>query len=373
MRESYYAIVFYLSCLNAKYYIKFQIHKIKTTFLFHFEYFLFFFSLKKKFKTFFRYYVYKEDKRTEASMSRLTLRKSFFDSIWPLILSDNVCDTHSKHSCSYYYPDTVFDNIWLHGYLAERGFKNYQPPTVIRCCFDEDEGKLLLCESSEDNNATVLEKSKPSGMQADEFSYQSQDEEDSLYRAKAIDIQSLGQQTAAVNNSFDTRRKLAHSFINRQYPWYMQWPEYLTPFKLTDVARQDFNSKFKQAIIQDMITFNCKLIIIDLAKQVCLHLLQDWLNFTRFAFVIVLARSEDAVKQIKLMGQNLSAVMVLENMSYSWHEQLTESLRIGVTHATAIGVFENCAKPFIFVFGRRRHCCKLNMHRVLRKTNEIGL
>ncbi|XP_050333509.1 uncharacterized protein LOC126761415 [Bactrocera neohumeralis] len=303
-------------------------------------------------------------------MSHLTLRKSFFDSLWPLILSDNVCDTHIKHRCSYYYPDTQFGNIWLHGYLAERGFKNYQPPTVIRCCLDEDKGKLFLCESTEDNVTELERLKKPIGIKADELSNQSQDEKDTLYSYKKLNIPvALEQQIAAFNNSFDTRRKLAHSFINRQYPWYMQWPEYLTPYKLTDVARQDFNSKLKQAIIQDMITFNCKLMIIDLAKQVCLHVLFDWLNFTRFAFVIVLARSEDAVKQIKLMGQNLSAVMVVENMEISWHEQLTESLRVGVTHATALGVFENCAKPFIYVFGRKRHCCKLNVHRVLRKTN----
>ncbi|XP_011179870.2 uncharacterized protein LOC105210541 [Zeugodacus cucurbitae] len=301
-------------------------------------------------------------------MSRLTLRKSFFDSLWPLILSDNVCDTHSKHRCTFYYPDQQFSNIWLHGYLAERGFKNYQPPTVIRCCFDEDEGKLLLCESADDND-TELKKHKASDVKADELSYQSQDDEDTPYRSKALDILPLGHQIAAVNNSFDTRRTLAHRFINRQFPWYMQWPDYLTPFKLTDVAQQDFNSKLKQAIVQDMITFNCKLIIIDLAQEMCLHVLEDWLNFTRFAFVIMLARSEDAVKQIKLMGSNLSAVKVVENMEYSWHEQLTESLRVGVTHATVLGVFENCAKPFIFVFGRRRNCCKLNMHRVLRKNS----
>ncbi|XP_004518778.1 uncharacterized protein LOC101452032 [Ceratitis capitata] len=299
-------------------------------------------------------------------MSRLTLQKSFFDRLWPLILSDNVCDTYSKNKCKFYDPDQRFDDVWVHGYLAGRGFKNYQPPTVIRCCFDENERKLSLCEIR-DEKSEEWGKSDVDIKASIEESQHSENASEEFDTVKGPHYLTLDEQINAANNSFDTRRKLAHAFINRQYPWYMQQPTYETPFQLTDTMRQMFTSRLEKAVLQDMHTFNCKLVLIDLVKQICLHELRDWLNFTRYAFVIVVARSEDAVKQIKLMGPNLSAAMVLENMEYTWHDQLSESLRVGLVHASNIGVFENCTRSFIFVFARRRNSCKLNMHRVLRK------
>ncbi|XP_053954384.1 uncharacterized protein LOC128860719 [Anastrepha ludens] len=300
-------------------------------------------------------------------MSRLTLQKSFFDNLWPLILSDNVCDTLSKNLCRFYEPDQPFDNVWLHAYLADRSFKNYQPPKVIRCCFDDKEEKLVLSETSV-TNGTELRAFTPNIKTGDELSKQSVEEEEELYSPKIVDISPIDQRIAALNENFDNRRRLAFAFINRQYPWYMQPPEYDAHFELTDNIRKYFNSKLEQAIIQDMHRFNCKLMIIDLAEQMCLHEMQLWLKFGSYAFMIVVARSEDAVKQIKLMGTNLSAVMLVENMEYTWQEQLTESLRVGLAHAAAMGIFENCMKSFVFVFSRNRHSCNSNAYRVLRKT-----
>ncbi|XP_017462523.1 PREDICTED: uncharacterized protein LOC108355902, partial [Rhagoletis zephyria] len=154
--------------------------------------------------------------------------------------------------------------------------------------------------------------------------------------------------------------------VNRQYPWYMQPPEYDAPFQLADYVHQEFNGKLQQAVIRDIHTFNCKLMFIDLAVQVCLHEMHQWLEFTRFAFIIVVARSQDAVKQIKLMGQNLTAVMIEEDIKRTWQEQLTESLHVCMAHASELGLVEYCTQSFAFVFSRNRNSCRLNTHRVLR-------
>ncbi|XP_067645817.1 uncharacterized protein [Eurosta solidaginis] len=297
-------------------------------------------------------------------MSKLTLQNSFFDNIWPLILTENVCDIKSKNVCSFYEPEQLFDNIWLHRYLADRGFKNYQPPTALRCHFDDKE-ELFLTETSMDSYSEV-NVHRPNKSLKNQKEYDS-NEEELLCTATKSDIASLEQQTTALQTYFEQRRKLASAFINRQYPWYMQRPEYDTPFNFSDSMRNEFCGKLEQAVIEDIHIFNCKLMIIDLVERICLHVMPNWQKFTRYAYIIVVVRSENAMKQVKLMGPNLDAIMLVENMEYTWQEQLTESLRIAVEHAKLLGEFDSCMKSFVFVFSRARSSSKLDSHRVMRK------
>lgn len=300
--------------------------------------------------------------KIEAQESRLTLRSSFFDDLWPLILQENRCDIHSKNTSEFFVPLRRFDALWAHTYLAERNFGDYSEPTEI------------VCSRKQHHIRQHFKNFSTKAKIAKRFLQKTISEESQKpIRFQASAICTVEEQIRKQNNAQLRRQKLAYDYVNREFPWYIRRPLYTT-YKITSItdeaqdARIIENMQFN--ILRNIFIFTCKLLFIDVGSNIPINSLKKWYKFCRYVHIIMIVRDEELCSQLDHSSASVSAVYLEEFYEITWQEELESSLLTALRHARINKLFEDCVQPIIFVFSKKRNMKYLDHFCVLRRNYE---
>uniref|UniRef100_A0A1I8MV78 Uncharacterized protein n=1 Tax=Musca domestica TaxID=7370 RepID=A0A1I8MV78_MUSDO len=244
--------------------------------------------------------------------SETIIKKSFLDFMWPRILEENVCEINRENKTKFFIPEVKFDNLWAHSLLAAKCYGEYRKPLELDARNEQATG--------ENQNELELEQMP--------------------YRTPVPTIMPLDQQLANIERDREIRKQLAYDFVNRTVPWYIQ---------------------------QNIQNFQCQLMIIDVAIDFGLREVGRCLKFLPYVKVIAVVRNADLCRQLVNYNCGIAVTRMEDNLENSWHDELNRSLNMGIQFAKDNHLFENMAKPFVFVFANNRNFCACDKFKVLRE------
>ncbi|SPP88074.1 uncharacterized protein LOC117589828 [Drosophila guanche] len=284
--------------------------------------------------------------------SKQTMGSSFWEDLWPQLLEENKCHIESK-SVAFYVPRQPFSALHFHSYLAEAGYPDYVLPHDMRCC--EAAKRQEAAEEEAQLAANAETKARQDAASVDT-------ERCSSHPA----IQSVDKMVNQLRAEQERRQKLAYEFANRKYPWTMQTPKHELSFEVTTEQRVCFVQPMEKKILDDLLDHECKLMIIDVGKDVELKDCQRWIKFRPYIQMLALVRTAQMERCLQLLGV-LHTLVVEESAGNSWHDELEASLRSGLKQAKRLHILRACGEPFLFVFSRFRGICTCDTYGVLRR------
>ncbi|KAH8278377.1 hypothetical protein KR018_001358, partial [Drosophila ironensis] len=281
-----------------------------------------------------------------------TMADSFFDVLWPLILDENTCRIESERE-DFFEPKQPFNKMKWHRYLADVGFPSYMTPHELRCCAA---AKREEAENEENQMAANRE--------AEERKAQAQC--DFLERGSQ-DIRPVDQEVVFLRQKQERRQKLAYDFANRRYPWTMQTPSHELGFEVTEQLEQCFKHPMEFQILQDIHDHSCRLMILDIGRDVTIADCHRWIKFRPYIQMLALVRTPLMERSVQLLNV-FHTLQVEESAENSWHDELICSLRAGFIHAQKMGLMKSCGQPLVYVFCRYRGICVCDTYKILRHT-----
>lgn len=273
--------------------------------------------------------------------SDTTICTNFLENLWLLILENNECKIETANACEYFVPKKTFDHLWAHEFLAVKCFNDYQPAIEFKCKAAEEASTEIKTE---------------------------EEAEQSSYRGPEADILPLDQQLALLQQDVDVRKKLAHEFANRQFPWYIQRSTYIQQFQITPDLEKIFKDKFQLEILRNIQRYKCNLMIVDVALAVPLEYMECWLKFAPYACIITAIHDKNLFKKIQNFNNVFNPVLVEESDGCTWQEQLEKSLNTGVKRANELFLYDDASSAIVFVFSQNRGICVCDKFQVLRKS-----
>ncbi|XP_022211541.2 uncharacterized protein LOC111066902 [Drosophila obscura] len=283
--------------------------------------------------------------------SKQTMGSSFWDDLWPQLLEENKCHIESKPA-AFYVPRQPFNLLHFHSYLAQAGYPNYVMPHEMRCC-----GAAKRQEAAEEEAELATN--------AETKARQDAASEDFEQRGSEA-IRSVDKNVDHLRTEQERRQKLAYEFANRKYPWTMQTPKHELSLGATSEQRSCFVLPMEKKMLEDLLDHECKLMIIDVGKDVQLKDCQRWIKFRPFIQMLALVRTIEMERRLQLLGV-FHTLLVEENVENSWHDELEASLRSGLKQAKRLQILKACGEPFLFVFSRYRGICTCDTYGVLRR------
>ncbi|XP_034484476.1 uncharacterized protein LOC117789554 [Drosophila innubila] len=178
-------------------------------------------------------------------------------------------------------------------------------------------------------------------------------------------IRRVDREVRQLRRQRERRQKLAYDFANRKYPWTMQTPSHEMGFTLTPELRDAFNGPMEREILEAIYHYNCKLMLIDASTEICVEDFKRWLKFRPYVQMLVLVRCPRVERHVQLLNV-FQTMLIEENASNTWHQELQCSLRAGLKEAQSRDLFKNCADAFVFIFSRYRGICTCDTYKILR-------
>ncbi|XP_037938436.1 uncharacterized protein LOC119671747 [Teleopsis dalmanni] len=272
--------------------------------------------------------------------SKITLNAQFFDDLWPLILDDNICDTKSTHKSQFFEPVNRFDFLWANNLLATKGYKDFRKAIEFRH-FHE-------------------------GVKADSDDEQGKDDISTIEYPGYVEYNGDSYQIEKFRWLHEWRKGVAADFANRTFPWYKAIPFYAKEIVITNDDIKKFHVPFEKSIFEKILDFKCKVMIIDAGKDVGINDFQRWLKFSAYIQIILIIRCKLLATYLEPL--NIFKIIVIEeNPDFSWHRQLTASLRNGHNYAVENELVKDFTTPIIFIFSSARGFCSCDSFRVIKK------
>ncbi|XP_019890700.1 uncharacterized protein LOC101899734 [Musca domestica] len=271
--------------------------------------------------------------------SETIIKKSFLDFMWPRILEENVCEINRENKTKFFIPEVKFDNLWAHSLLAAKCYGEYRKPLELDARNEQATG--------ENQNELELEQMP--------------------YRTPVPTIMPLDQQLANIERDREIRKQLAYDFVNRTVPWYIQRSGPKANFQISNEMKSKFSNLFEFEILENIQNFQCQLMIIDVAIDFGLREVGRCLKFLPYVKVIAVVRNADLCRQLVNYNCGIAVTRMEDNLENSWHDELNRSLNMGIQFAKDNHLFENMAKPFVFVFANNRNFCACDKFKVLRE------
>ncbi|XP_017145533.1 uncharacterized protein LOC108157841 [Drosophila miranda] len=283
--------------------------------------------------------------------SKQTMGSSFFHDLWPQLLEENKCHIESK-SAVFFVPRQPFNELHFHSYLADAGYPDYVSPHEMRCCeaakrqeAAEEEAELAANAETEGRQDAVNADFKQRGSQA---------------------IRRVDKMVDHLREAQERRQKLAYAFANRKYPWTMQTPKHELNFEMTSEQKTCFVLPMERKILDEIHDHGCKLMIIDVGKDVELKDCHRWIKFRPYIQMLALVRTNQMERCLQLLGV-FHTLVVEESAENSWHDELHASLYSGLKQAKRLHILKACGEPFLFIFSRFRGICTCDTYAVLRR------
>ncbi|ALC45539.1 CG9624 [Drosophila busckii] len=282
-----------------------------------------------------------------------TLDSSFFDTLWPLILNENKCYLESE-STDYFRPRQQFKQLYWHTLLSKVGYMGYEQPHDLRCCGAARLEAAAELQAEKDANELALQQTLGTAMLAD------------YNKCGSQGIRRVDQEVELLTMQQQQRQKLAYDFANRKFPWTMQTPSHELGFQLTPELTRCLSPEERE-LLESIHAYECKLMLIDASNDVCVDDFKRWIKFRPYVQILVTVRCPRVQRHLQLLGV-FHTLLVEENIEHTWHEELHYQLRSGLREAQRLGLLENCAQAFVFVFSRYRNTCTCDTYKILRRT-----